>query len=393
MKKQLICLLLALTMLMSLAACGKKDTTNDDNNQNEDNKGFQAEVIKADQIKPRDVVVDYMYKMANIKWTPKEKIDFSKEIIPTLIYEPGQEYYGVMYVTGAACAKNYEEFMSKLDENGVYIGPTDRTNAWGNHCSSALIVSYDLISNDISFTSTVTMFPTRNKGTIPVGDYVIGENDTMTKEVIAKNDLTTMCEAYALLQKGDAILNNWDTTGHTRMIISVDVKKTSGGKINPGASSVTTIEQTSSFDKTDKANGRNTTWFVEHVYTFRDLYNSNYIPLTIAALDTKDAQDTEFTTKSIDKGDTITSGKLKGIVRSSYAPISSVTVELADADGKLIATETYKRKGSDTKVFQFSNVDAPKEFTTLTKGDYVYTVIANTVYGSAKIYQLEFSVE
>lgn len=329
--------------------------------------------------------------MANLEWTPSRDIDLT-EIISTLYYKKGVKYKGIMYVTGDRTMTDYDEFMAQLNENGEYIGPVDRIKGWGNHCSSAIRLAYDQIDNTLTFGYTGGMVPSRKQGTIIVGDYKYEDSFTTTDEIIAINNANVMYEAYQQLQPGDCILTCWGPTGHARMIVELKLEKSAAGKVNATRSGVVCIEQTSSFDKS-RTDGVNTTWYVEHFYSFADLYEANYIPLTIAPLQVTDHKDTEFTCKSLNTAENMTEGKLKGIVRSTYAQIKSVTVEVIDKDGNVVVTDTLANKNKDHLVFQFNNAKAPEGMTTLAAGDYKYVVTANTLYGSAKVAQVEFTVQ
>ena len=67
------------------------------------------------------------------------------------------------------------------------------------------------------------------------------------------------------------------------MIVENHVIRDENGKINGDESYIISIEQTSSFDKEAKEQkGINTTWFVDHKYTYSTLREKNYVPVTVA---------------------------------------------------------------------------------------------------------------
>ncbi len=404
MKKIIALLLLVCMMLTALTACGGNETPNTDNpnNNSEESKGptsnndkkFEPETIPASNIDPRKVVIDYMYKMANLEWTPTQDIDFTSGenyITDHLIYNKGVKYSGIMYVTGNHCLSNYDAFAKQLNENNEYIGPIEKKTAWGNHCSSAIRVSYDQVEEGLKFGSTPGMVPSKKMGTLIVGDYKVEDSFTTTDEIIELNNILVMSEAYAQLQPGDCILTCWGPTGHARMVLEVKLEKSAAGKINTSRSGVVCIEQTSSFDKQRKDDVK-TTWYVEHFYSFSELYEAKYVPLTIKTLQNIEKKDTTFTTKSLNTADNITSGRLKGIVRSSFLEIESATIEIIDKNGNVIVTDTIVNTNKDRLAFQFNNQKGPDELTTLAAGDYTYLVTANTTYGSAKVAMVDFSV-
>ncbi len=409
MKKFIALLLLVCMALTALTACGgnktpNADTPNKDSEESKNsandtpsssNKEFEPETIPASNIDPRKLVIDYMYKMASVEWTPQKDIDFTygeNHITDHLIYNKGVKYTGIMYVTGNRCMSDYDDFVKQLNEKGEYIGPVERKSAWGNHCSSAIRAAYDQVETGLTFASTPNMVPSIKKGTIPVGNYEVKSSFTTTDEIIEINNVLTMSEAYAQLQPGDCILTCWGPTGHARMILEVKIEKSAAGKINTSRSGVVCIEQTSSFDASRK-DGVKTNWYVEHFYSFNDLYEAKYVPLTIKTLQGIEKKDTTFTTKSLNTADNMTSGRLKGIVRSSFLKINSVTVEVLDKSGNAVVSEVIKNTNTDPLAFQFNNQKAPEAMSTLAVGDYTYVVTANTTYGSAKVAMVEFSVK
>ena len=170
MKK--LSVLLLITMILSVfAGCGDSGSTDAENTDASATDGvptdeteFVAETLSADELDPRKVVYDYMYKMSQIKWTPSELLDLSS-ISPQLVYTPGTEYVGMPYVTQVA--GTYEMFMDVL-EDGKYVGPTTAKSAVGNHCSSSIINSWKQVSNTITAGYTVNMMPNKGKGTVPL---------------------------------------------------------------------------------------------------------------------------------------------------------------------------------------------------------------------------------
>lgn len=402
MKKTLLIILSALLLMMSLVACG--NTTDDpstDNNKETDKAPaasgkFEPEIISKDKIDPRQKVVDSMIEMSEVEWIPMQDLDFST-VLDTLYYKSGVKYTGMIYVTGAR--ENHvdaEGFKPYLNEKGEYTGPTTPTTAIGNHCSSSIRISYNTFSNKATFATTVQMMPGVDGGMEALGNYVYSASDKTTEMIFANNrgDTQLFAEGYALLQKGDAILFCDGKTGHTRIVIENTVAKDSAGKIDLKNSYVITIEQTSSFDT--ERRDVNTTWFVNHKYTYADLIGTKYIPLTFKGFKDFDGvtEDNTFSVKSVNNKTNLTSGKLKGIVTSSYLEIDSVLCEVLDSEGKVVVSQKLDNINNAEKTkFQFKNAEADEGFTKLKAGDYVYQITANTAFGSAKVHQKNITIE
>ncbi len=400
MKKTLLLILSALLLVMCLVACGDTaDTPSGDETPETTKKPttsnkFEPEIIPADKIDARQAAVDYMYEMSSIEWTPAEDID-SASVQPTLFYKAGVKYTGMMYVTGSQTRTDADGFRAQLDENGVYTGPANPKEGFGNHCSSSISLSYARVSSKAKFNHTTKMMPNANAGMKALGNYLYDEKDATTDLIFAKNrDLDVFSEGYALLEKGDAILYCDGKTGHTRMIIENHVEKNAQDKIDIKKSYVVTIEQTSSFDET-RTDRVVTTWYVEHKYTYAQLIETRYIPLTFEGFENYDnaTGDNTFSVKSANTAKNITSGKLKGIVRSDYVEINSVTCEVFDKSGNVVVSQNLVNNGNDMTAFQFQNADADEGFTTLAAGEYVYTITANTGFGNVKVHELKFTVE
>ncbi len=223
----------------------------------------------------RKEAVAYMHEMSEIKWTPSEDIDLTS-IIKTLYYKKGETYYGVIYNTNKGV--DGETFSTQL-EDGVYKGPITREKAFGNHCTSAILITWRRLGDKTTAGWTANMMPQCNTGILPIGDYIIEDDDKTTIAMVERTEPEDLFEAYALMEAGDAILYCFGPTGHARMICENHVIRDADGSINPEESYIISIEQTSSFDKT--RTDRNTTWYVDHKYTYEMIRKGNFVPITV----------------------------------------------------------------------------------------------------------------
>ena len=223
----------------------------------------------------RKEAVAYMHEMSEIKWTPSEDIDLTS-IIKTLYYKKGETYYGMIYNTNKGV--DGETFCTQL-EDGVYKGPITREKAFGNHCTSAILITWRRLGDKTTAGWTANMMPQCGTGILPLGDYIIEDDDKTTIAMVERTEPEVMFESYALMQEGDAILYCFGPTGHARMICENHVVRNADGTVNPEESYIISIEQTSSFDKS--RTDRNTTWYVDHKYTYEMLRKSNYISITV----------------------------------------------------------------------------------------------------------------
>jgi hypothetical protein len=224
----------------------------------------------------RKEAVAYMREMSDIKWTPEETVDLSV-IRKPLVYNKGETYYGVIYNTEKGV--DLEKFASHV-EDGVYKGPYTKKEIPGNHCTSAILITWRKLGDTTTAGWTANMMPQCKTGILALGDYIWKDEDKTTIEMVERTDRNTVLEAYALMQEGDAILYCFGPTGYARMIVENHVVRDENGKINAEESYIITIEQTSSFDKIAK-DGRNTTWYVDHQYSYERIYDANYVPITV----------------------------------------------------------------------------------------------------------------
>ena len=250
----------------------------------------------------RATVVNKMYEMGTVKWTPSETITFTKHgnktHIHSNIYIAGQTYTGIPYVGGMS--GSYERFLSQMasqDSNGVYTTVTGLKNGtqneedvtdpdtgivdkftghvWyiGSNCTYAVGWAWATISpskTDGTYKGVGAHIASANysvptaanqsaNGVIPVGGYKTLESNTdtyasgahamHTPAVIADVGVQNMAECYAQAHMGDALAyaeysNGTYDNSHIRMVAADPVIiRNSKGVIDLEASYVLTHEQ------------------------------------------------------------------------------------------------------------------------------------------------------
>lgn len=329
-KKLIALLLVTLTALSMFVSCGNQEESGNTPTEQE----FVKTPLEVKESDLRKMALDYMYSMSAIEWTPTETFNL-EEINKGLIFTKGVKYRGMPYTTKVAA--DLETFKSNLDENNNYIGSSDFDKITGNHCTSSIIKSWKRVSNSVSATYTGNMLPTSKTGILPVGEYKYEAADDITETIIKRNTSEVIYAAYAELKPADAVITAWKEptrTGHARMIKEVNVVKSATGKINPAKSTVTTIEQTSSFDKQEKT--AKTTWYVDHTYTFNELYTALYIPITCSELNIGETASPETTITSPNSSRNMRKGTLEGVIASNFA-ISSIEIKMIDSNGNVAA--------------------------------------------------------
>ena len=320
----------------------------------------------------RKQVVDYMYKMSNIEWTPKETFilynegtynEYSVSTGSTRMYAvfyAGQVYHGIPYVNSKLT--QYETFLDMIDrtpiktldkpnltfseENGTKdfdnLTPAEKAaglenakNFPGNDCWAGLIYGWNSVLNNREETKGLTSIDnmlTLKYGTVKVGDYEIDEkyivaNRNNTKAVTAKIDNQVLAEAYAKLQPGDATAHSTQiysesaqkyTTNarHVRIVTSVDVVRKANNTIDLNASKVNFIHQAGGassvyiYNANDRSLG-------ETSYTFRQLKDEGSLPMSIPELMTGNVDTPMAVASGVDLEDGLPNKTLNGTVKSN----------------------------------------------------------------------------
>lgn len=302
----------------------------------------------------RDLVESYMREMLTVLWRADETIIYGLTGgKPTFTIQAGRLYRGVPYAFSMGTKASFLEFSSGQDENGVHritglqgpalLGNIDDARI-GADCSSALTSAWSLVSPGLHATRSRDMMQVN--GVVPVGDYWFqptvstdGTYLTDTAPAIAANDEQTMFKAYAQLQKGDGIFYIGDSN-HCRMVVSVDVVYRSDNTIEPHLSTVTTLEQTrNNFFKevTTEVPGIDEPVYViggvDVKYSFFDLYNDNYLPITVPQLiDPSPIAELEITDSMKEHSKATI---LDGTINANYY-MDTMTVIITDSDGNEI---------------------------------------------------------
>jgi len=340
---------------------------------------FEAPTVE----EARQIVLNYSRQMASVKWIAKADMDFSKEKSYTskLKYKAGETYYGMPYISSR---DSMEQLQLALDENGVYIGPVTYDKAIGNSCASSIRVSFDNVSTKLDASGSHDFIPMANKGMIKVGDYTWDPVSDATKfdtsEVITKNGKEAICQAYAQLIPGDVISARWKAgsayNGHARLISGeTKVVLKPNGEINPARSTVTIIEQNSSFDSNSKVN---TTWCVDKIYSFDSLLDKGYLPVRLEEFITGDLEDARVEFKKVtDPKKIFDSDYLAGEVSSNYY-LFEVKATLFDKDGNEASSVTY---APHQKTVSMGGRAFTPSLKTLPEGDYRLLITAKIGLG------------
>lgn len=341
---------------------------------------------------PRQVVVDYMRKQANVQWVAANDISLKDDLGSwdvDLTYKRGKTYHGMIY---SNMNSSLPKFESELEaNNGKFRSDaTSWEDIIGVGCCSAILNAIQQVTNDV-YGETKNFIPNGGKicRAIKLGDYTVKEGCVQTDEIVKDNEQQTMFKAYALLDVGDVIVKRVNGAPHIRLVTEKATVVNANGKVNPGRSYVKCIEQTNAFDKT-RTDGKLTTWREDKMYTFTDLWESNYLPVTLAIYDTPE---TEIPYLALDEEITpaiLAKRSLAGSVSSNY-PLKHVYINVYNANGILVKQQV--NGGFDDTFRMGLRNKAADLLTDLEAGKYTLVVDAGIALGSAELCRVDFTLE
>ena len=310
----------------------------------------------------RENIVKRMYDLATIKW--KAPVTFhnthtigSNTSAIRATYEVGKIYYGTPYTQ--INRGTLEKFASKIDNNGTLSEPEDILQVWGNDCGTSVSYSVSKYIPMYTICGTVNSVWDRNKTTL-LGNLSIDGKQMSTESL--KNIYTAqqIYEAYAQLQKGDVITTHYKSNTHIRLISgNTHVVRNGDGTIDPDASYVIRTDISSSNTDTSEANnfgglineqdyvvpfepkeqftdiqnlseleGKNLNYYINKKTTFKELYNTNYIPITFNEYLAGKVEEPYARLINGNTVDNIKDG-LKGTIDTNYS-IISITYKIED---------------------------------------------------------------
>lgn len=292
--KKLISLLVIICILLSFAGCGEAAPAETTGTAESVAATMSAE-DRAILAERRDIAEGYMRSMATVLWRAGESVDYFKGEGDLHIVE-GRLYRGIPYAYAGGNDAVFLGFSGGEDEKGVHqisgltmdlLGRNDdKIRRVGNDCSGAILVSWGQVAT--SFLSKNTQYMVPENGFLRVGEYESSDSDnTNSKAMCDKNGPLVMYDAYAQLQKADAVVHRKPTYGHVMMVTSVHVEYNSKGNIDGMASYVTVLHQTNGYLQKeakayDETLGEDVyqTFGIDDIRSFFDLYNDGYLPIT-----------------------------------------------------------------------------------------------------------------
>lgn len=343
----------------------------------------------------RQIVMDYMMKMADFEWTPKETFhikwknagDFGVD----LVYEKGKTYHGITYSNTKASLDEFQQFF----EDGGFVPNSEYyEEIIGNHCSSSMGLAYQQLI-DFPYYGGIAPCPIRGSMLKYTGNlkYPVGFGKFDVSDLWNLHSKKEVMEAYAEVDKGDVLyFFSKVRTGHLRMVSKpAEVTRFENGEIDPDNSFIYTIEQTNTFDTQDTARGRNTTWFIDRKRSFSTLYERFFCPITFTIFSSGEKPKDAFLTYSgVNNADTVMNG-INGEINSTF-PLAYVRITVKDVNGKTV-TSSLRYDFQRQYHIDLPAMGEELKLNELEKGKYTLTIRAGIARGGVDFEKFDFEIK
>lgn len=374
--KKAIAAMLCVFLLLSLCACGQKETATEHPTGPVDTFNYPTihqkltwDAINAFPVKTedmtvaqmRDLCVDFFRFTKTALWTPNQNWNFVRSNSGQTddIYK-GAVYGGLPYIPVAS--GNIYRLMDYINqETGVVdmTEPMKNPKLFGNQCSIGAYWGWARVINSAKYLWTSGMV--QQNGFLRVGPYTYDDKLThfesgvyTTSQVIKENGIQIMCQSYGAMQHADGLVT-FNDGGHT-MMCSADpvVVYAPDGTIDASQSYLYIIDQHVGWSEATNEAGdtyqhKN---YVDRKFTFLQLIEEAYLPFTFAEFLGTDPIEPTLCSFS-HTGDSITVKQLAvGKVSANYG-ISDIYAVLKDSQGKEILRSVKRAETAGTAEMDF----------------------------------------
>lgn len=358
--KRIIALTLAVLIVFGMTACsnggGNQETTEETE--------YTGYMVPQTMEKPvytvsenpttrelREVAVKAMRDMLSIQWSTPKDFMYNKEGAVSnkdYRYYINTTYAGLPYADAQTNIYVWYEYYDpktgvlNMEGDGQWLNDT-----LGNTCAGSLMWGWSVVCDSLTGKYVNTQMVSKY-GCIPVGDYtyntyISSYYEQSTEEICSLNGMNKIMECYALMQMADAVTSS--TAAHTMMAIEdATVVRTADGQIDPSQSYIVIQDQAAGtgdkfYEVSDEqGNILHYTGRTEKKFTFMELYNQDYIPVTtaeLAGLEPYTKPEVKFSLENC----TTVSDMLTGAFTSNY-PMCMMKLNATDKDGKVINLHT-----------------------------------------------------
>ncbi|MBR3836606.1 MAG: hypothetical protein IKJ74_00530 [Clostridia bacterium] len=306
----------------------------------------------------RQICLDYMKLQLSFPHKLSKQVDYvvRSQQMPRSLRE-GIVHGGLPYVTVGSgnlyrMAEAYNEETATLDAS---MDCVNNARLYGNACSGGAGTSWSRVVNSANFAYTPTM--TWANGFLPVGPYTYSDKITsFTKKkknpdpesdirlILERNGEQTMFESYAAMLPADGVT----CCGHVRMNSAYPtVVRNADGTIDGEKSYTLMCDQVcyttapNHLRLTPNGDHYIAQGGVDVKYTFKELFDTNYVPYTFAEFIGEKEVDVGSVSLGTDKAQ-LTAEELKGLTLTASFPISDVFVTVTSATGKVVFSKIHR---------------------------------------------------
>jgi len=305
-----------------------------------------------DAMQLRTTAVKATRDLLTIRWFIKKNMEYKHSPNKrALLYEGEKTYAGLLYTKASSGLFQFLEYYNYETGCLEYPGTADDLKLeLGSACADSLLWSISTVCNSISGGFYPVMMVPAN-GFIPVGNYTIPENiasfHEMPSYAIIKNTPTAvMLDAYSKTLPADLLVSN--KGDHAMMVVAEPtVVYLSSGSIDPDNSYLLIQDQWSSGDEVEmdgekvKLTGR-----LDLKFTFKELLEKKYIPLTVAEFTGEKAYEKAQITVSNPDCTNLT--ELAAVTVDANYPFTVMNILCIDSKGNETVLCRKLFKGSDT---------------------------------------------
>ncbi len=267
-----------------------------------------------------------------------------------IVLKAGKLHGGLPYTAYSSISPDvFLDFAISKDNKGIYTLSFPMGYDpfyWGGSCGNASYWAWAAISPTIRFSYSRDMI--EQNGVYPVGVWEYDPTTDIkgglwqdTVDICNRNTIDVMAEAYAMMNKGDAMQYNSEAGGnHVVTVTEVRVIKNKNGKVNPQNSFIRYSDQHGGYK--DRTGHDGTYVYSSCDYntklTFAQVFKKGYLPMTCIELldDSTPIAKAEFK-ESVEASKLNKRYVTSGYVETNYA-ITKVVMVITDANG----AEVYK---------------------------------------------------
>lgn len=335
--KRILLLTIVLTLLFSFAGCSGKYRAEEPLQY--PNYTFSG-TPTTDEL--RETAVRAMRDLLSVQWYTEDDISYYKKGSKTNFRYPKEMTFGGVIYSGASTGLlHFLEFYNSETGELSYPGSVDEMKeSIGSACADSVLWSWSTVCNSISGGYYPTTMVYLN-GFLPVGDYTYNRNTNTyytcpTNDIIKNNGTEVMLDAYSKTLPADALIST--TQDHALMVIEAPVVVYTGdNKIDPEQSYVMIQDQRGG-DRGNYYDVEHDGYTVHHSgrisfkFTFQDLLDKNYIPVTAAEFIGEKAY--EPATVTVEGGNVDSIAALKDSKIVSNYPIAVLNLIVKNSKGE-----------------------------------------------------------